>query len=230
MVDKENATILVFNLMIFKANLIILGSWTRSECLQLAILTDHNVSLVYQTRVLQSLINCCFNLCLPKALKSLVALSYFLGKKHNFQCYSYSDLLLWESFNTHQFNWPDKMHFCSIPTLETLKTPFPGDKIPNVPTRWMVSFQWAPEDKTRQSPSQNHGKAWVGGDLRDHPIPTLLPSHPVFGAPPSIMQAGQEPLQESSYATGARRSCPHWTNWLCKSVDAQCSRGWWPWA
>lgn len=104
MVDKENATILVFNLVIFKANLIILGSWTRSECLQLAILTDHNVSLVYQTKVLQSLINCCFNLCLPKALKSLVALSYFLGKKHNFQCYSYSDLLLWESFNTHQFN------------------------------------------------------------------------------------------------------------------------------
>lgn len=84
MVDKENATILVFNLMIFKANLIILGSWTRSECLQLAILTDHNVSLVYQTRVLQSLINCCFNLCLPKALKSLVALSYFVGKKTQF--------------------------------------------------------------------------------------------------------------------------------------------------
>lgn len=191
MVDKENATILVFNLVIFKANLVILGSWTRSECLQLAILTDHNVSLVYQTRVLQSLINCCFNLCLPKALKSLVVLSYFLGKKkYNFQCYSYSNLLLRESLSTHQFNWTDKMHYCSIPTLETLKTPFPGDKLLYVPTRRMVSFQWAPEDKTRQSPSQNHGKAWVGRDLSDHPIPTLLSLHLLFGAPPSIMQAG----------------------------------------
>lgn len=100
MVDKENATILVFNLMIFKANLIILGNWTRRECLQLAIVTDRNVSLVYQTRVLQSLINCCFNSCLSKALKSLVVLSYFLGKKYNFQCYIYSDLMLWESFTS----------------------------------------------------------------------------------------------------------------------------------